>query len=55
MGKKLGAVLVGLGVFLLTLGLLSKFYAYPRLAVAPANQNSVTLAFAKDATYLQHC
>lgn len=49
--KKLGAVLVGLGVFLLTLGLLSKFYAYPRLAVAPANQNSVTLAFAEDATF----
>ena len=51
MAKKLGAVLVGLGVFLLTLGLLSKFYAYPRLAVAPANQNSVTLAFAEDATF----
>jgi len=49
--KKLGAVLVGLGVLLLTLGLLSKFYAYPRLAVAPANQNSVTLAIAKDATF----
>ncbi|HNI70573.1 MAG TPA: porin PorA family protein, partial [Marmoricola sp.] len=51
MGKKLGAVLVGLGVLLLTMGLLSKFYAYSRLAVAPANQNSVTLAIAKDATY----
>jgi hypothetical protein len=50
-GKKLGAVLVGLGVLLLTVGLLSKFYAYPRLAVVPANQNTVTLAFAKDATF----
>ncbi len=53
MGKKLGAVLVSLGMLLLTLGLLSKFYAYQRLAVAPANQNSVTLAFAKDATFFR--
>jgi len=52
-GKKLGAVLVSLGMLLLTLGLLSKFYAYQRLAVAPANQNSVTLAFAKDATFFR--
>lgn len=53
MGKKLGAVLVSLGMLLLTLGLLSKFYAYQRLAVAPANRNSVTLAVAKDATYFR--
>lgn len=49
-GKKLGAVLVGLGVLLLTLGLLSRFYAYGKLAVVPMNQKSVSYSAAHDAT-----
>jgi DUF3068 family protein len=35
-------LLVGLGAFLLIAGLMLKFYAYPKLAVAPIDQNSVT-------------
>ena len=42
MRRFLGPVLVGLGVFLVIGGLLLRFYAYPRLAVAPIDQNSVT-------------
>jgi hypothetical protein len=37
-----GPLLFGLGAFLLVSGLLLKFYAYPKLAVAPIDQNSVT-------------
>lgn len=47
-----GPILVGLGVFLVVLGLLSRFYAYPALAVAPVDQNSVTNLEAPDATIL---
>jgi hypothetical protein len=42
MRRFLGPLLFGLGVFLLVAGLLVRFYAYPRLAVAPIDQNSVT-------------
>ena len=42
MRRFLGPILVGLGAFLLVAGLLLKFYAYPRVAVAPIDQNSVT-------------
>jgi hypothetical protein len=42
MRRLLGPLLFGLGAFLLVAGLLIKFYAYPRLAVAPIDQNSVT-------------
>lgn len=42
MRRILGPLLFGLGAFLLVAGLLVKFYAYPRLAVAPIDQNSVT-------------
>lgn len=49
MGKKLGAVLIGLGVLLLTMGLLSKFYAYGKLAVVPPNQKSVSFSEAPGA------
>jgi hypothetical protein len=43
-GRKLGLVLVGLGAFVLALALLSRFYAYDRLAVVPtdAEINSVS-------------
>jgi len=42
MRRLLGPLLFGLGAFLLVAGLLLKFYAYPRVAVAPIDQNSVT-------------
>lgn len=35
-------VLVGVGCFLIVAALMVRFYAYPKLAVAPVNQNSVT-------------
>lgn len=50
MGRKLGAVLIGLGVLLIVLGLMMKFYAYDRLAVAPLNQKSVSYSEATGAT-----
>ncbi len=50
MGKKLGAVLIGLGALVLVSALLMKFYAYDRLAVAPMNQKSVSYSEAKGAT-----
>ena len=42
MRRFLGPILFGLGAFLLVAGLLLKFYAYPRVAVAPIDQDSVT-------------
>lgn len=42
MRRFVAPVLIGLGVFLLVGSLMLRFYAYPRLAVAPADQNSVT-------------
>ncbi len=42
MGKKFGIVVLGLGAFVLVLGLLSKFYMYDRLAVVPLNQNTTS-------------
>ena len=50
MRRYLGPVLFGLGAFLLVAGLLLKFYAYPRLALAPIDQDSVTKLQAKGAT-----
>lgn len=50
MGRKLGAVLIGLGVLVLVMALMMKFYAYDRLAVAPMNQKSVSYSEAKGAT-----
>ncbi|WP_244927643.1 DUF3068 domain-containing protein [Nocardioides sp. W7] len=41
--------LVGLGVFLLVAAALIKFYAYPQLAVAPKDQDSITRLSAEDA------
>ena len=52
MRRLLGPVLIGVGVFLVVAGLLARFYAYPALAVAPKDQNSVTMLEAKGATIL---
>ena len=52
MRRLLGPILVGVGAFLVIAGLLARFYAYPALAVAPMDQNSVTRLEAKDATIL---
>ncbi|WP_166139717.1 DUF3068 domain-containing protein [Nocardioides ochotonae] len=49
MRRVVPAVLVGLGVFLLVAAALLKFYAYPKLAVAPIDQNSETTLTAEDA------
>lgn len=40
MRKLLPAIIMGVGAFLLVLGLLLKFYAYPKLAVVPLDQNT---------------
>lgn len=52
MRRGVGMVLVGLGVFLLVLGVLLRFYAYPALAKAPLDQDSETVSVAPDSTYL---
>jgi hypothetical protein len=52
MRRLLGPILVGIGAFLVVTGVLARFYAYPALAVAPIDQNSVTKLSAKDATIL---
>jgi hypothetical protein len=46
--KKLAIVLIALGVFLAALGVLSRFYAYPQLAVVPLDQNASTAEGAED-------
>lgn len=48
--KKLGYVLVGLGVFVLAMALLSRFYMYDRLAVVPLDQETVSVSEGPDAT-----
>jgi hypothetical protein len=42
MRRLLGPLVFGLGAFLLVGGLLLRFYAYPHVAVAPIDQDSVT-------------
>jgi hypothetical protein len=49
-GKKLGIVLVALGVFLIVLAPLSRFYAYDRLAVVPLDQDTTSISVGPDAT-----
>jgi len=51
MRRILGPLLVGVGCFLIVAALMVRFYAYPKLAVAPVNQNSVTRLQAEDATF----
>ena len=52
MRRGLGITLLGLGVFLLVMGGLLRFYVYPSLAKAPLDQDSQTVSVAPDATYL---
>lgn len=40
MRKVLPAIILAAGAFFLTMGLLFRFYAYPKLAVVPVDQNS---------------
>jgi Porin PorA len=49
-GKKTGVTLMGVGVFLLVMGVLSGSYAYDRLAVVPLNQDTVSYSEGPDAT-----
>lgn len=50
MGRRLGLVLTGLGAFLLALALLSRFYAYDRLAVVPTDAEITSVSEASGAT-----
>lgn len=50
MRRVLGLVLLGLGAFLLIAAPMLRFYAYPNLAVAPIDQNSITELEAEGAT-----
>lgn len=50
MRRYLEPVLVGVGVFLVMAGVMTRFYAVPKLAVAPIDQYSVTSLEAKGAT-----
>lgn len=49
--RKLAAVLIGLGAFLLVAGLLLRFYAYPRLAVVPLDQNSQSVVVGENSQF----
>lgn len=48
MRTKLGAVLIGIGVFSLVLAGLAKFYVYDKVAVAPLDQNASSADGAED-------
>lgn len=50
MGTRSRVVLIGLGVFFVGIAALARFYAYPTLAVAPADQIAHTVSIGKDAT-----
>lgn len=50
MGKKSGIAFIGVGMFLLVLALLSRYYAYERLAVVPLNQDTVSVSEGPGAT-----
>lgn len=50
MGKKLAVILTGLGVFVLGVALLARFYAYDRLAVVPLDQDTVSVSEGPGAT-----
>lgn len=47
----LPAIIMGVGAFILTMGLLFKFYAYPRLAVVPLDQNTTQVVQDPDAEF----
>jgi hypothetical protein len=48
--RKTSVVLIALGAFLIVLAPMVRWYAYPRVAVAPAAQKSVTTLVGPDAT-----
>lgn len=48
--RRMSVVLIALGAFLIVLGPMIRWYAYPRLAVAPANQRSITTLVGENAT-----
>lgn len=48
--RKLSLALIAIGAFLIVMGPMVRYYAYPRLAVAPANQVSDTGLEAENAT-----
>lgn len=51
MRKVLPAIILAAGAFFLTMGLLFRFYAYPKLAVVPVDQNSQQVAYDPNAKY----
>lgn len=51
MRKVLPAIVMGVGAFLLVLGLLLKFYAYPQLAVVPLDQNTQQIVQDENASF----
>lgn len=48
--RRMSLVLIALGAFLIVLAPMIRWYAYPRLAVAPANQRSITTLVGENAT-----
>jgi Porin PorA len=50
MRRFISPVLIGLGTFLIVVGVLVRVYAYPELAKVPANYDSTTYLEATDAT-----
>lgn len=50
MSKKLGVILSGVGMFLLGVAVLARFYAYDQLAVVPLDQNTVSVSEGPGAT-----
>lgn len=52
MRKFLPAIVIGVGAFLLTLALLMRFYAVPKLAVVPLDQNSTQVVMGPNSTFL---
>lgn len=49
MRRTIGLVLIGLGVFALVVSPLARFYVYPQVAVAPADQDSVSVLVGENA------
>jgi Porin PorA len=49
-GNRSRALMIGLGVFFVGVAALARFYAYPTLAVAPADQIAHTVSAGSDAT-----
>lgn len=51
MRKILPVILIGVGAFLITMGLLFRFYAVPRLAVVPTDQNTRQTVLGPNSTF----